>query len=66
MQGRPASGPISLLRGLLNIRLNVIEPARKKGMPQWEQALRVDHYLSVEVQVGSQTGRTYGHQILAR
>ncbi len=52
MQGRPASGPISLLRGLLNIRLNVIEPARKKGMPQWEQALRVDHYLSVEVQVG--------------
>ncbi|MCP1243513.1 recombinase [Acetobacter lambici] len=52
MQGRPASGPISLLRGLLNVRLNVIEPSRGSGMPQWEQALRVDHYLSVEVQVG--------------
>lgn len=52
MQGRPASGPISLLRGLLNVRRNVIEPARQNGMPLWEQALRVDHYLSVEVQVG--------------
>lgn len=52
MQGRPASGPISLLRGLLNVRQNVIEPARNNGMPRWEQALRVDHYLSVEVQVG--------------
>ncbi len=52
MQGRPASGPVSLLRGLLNVRRNVIEPARDKGMPRWEQALRVDHYLSVEVQVG--------------
>ncbi|MFT8417226.1 MAG: recombinase [Acetobacter sp.] len=52
MQGRPASGPISLLRGLLNVRRNVVEPARNGGMPRWEQALRVDHYLSVEVQVG--------------
>ncbi|POF62904.1 recombinase [Novacetimonas maltaceti] len=52
MQGRPASGPISLLRGLLNIRAHVIAPARDTGMPLWEQALRVDHYLSVEVQVG--------------
>ncbi|WP_338333558.1 recombinase [Acetobacter sp. LMG 32666] len=52
MQGRPASGPISLLRGLLNVRRNVIEPSQGKGMPRWEQALRVDHYLSVEVQVG--------------
>ncbi|GAN71053.1 hypothetical protein ASY01nite_20600 [Acetobacter syzygii] len=52
MQGRPASGPISLLRGLLNIRTHVIEPAKRKQMPRWEQALRVDHYLSVEVQVG--------------
>lgn len=52
MQGRPASGPISLLRGLLNVRVHVIEPARSNGMPKWEQALRVDHYLSVEVQVG--------------
>ncbi|OUI92749.1 recombinase [Acetobacter indonesiensis] len=52
MQGRPASGPISLLRGLLNIRDHVIEAARQSPMPLWEQALRVDHYLSVEVQVG--------------
>ena len=52
MQGRPASGPISLLRGLLNIRAHVIASARDTGMPLWEQALRVDHYLSVEVQVG--------------
>ncbi|MEG3349006.1 recombinase [Novacetimonas sp. GS1] len=52
MQGRPASGPISLLRGLLNIRRHVIEAGRDKAMPLWEQALRVDHYLSVEVQVG--------------
>lgn len=52
MQGRPAAGPVSLLRGLLHVRQNVIEPARKNGMPRWEQALRVDHYLSVEVQVG--------------
>lgn len=52
MQGRPAAGPISLLRGLLNIRRTVIEPARKRSMPRWEQALRVDHHLSVEVQVG--------------
>ncbi|MFT8711711.1 recombinase [Komagataeibacter rhaeticus] len=52
MQGRPASGPVSLLRGLLNVRRHVIEAARAGGMPLWEQALRVDHYLSVEVQVG--------------
>ncbi|MCE2564061.1 recombinase [Komagataeibacter sp. FNDCF1] len=52
MQGRPASGPVSLLRGLLNVREHVIGVARAGGMPLWEQALRVDHYLSVEVQVG--------------
>lgn len=52
MQGRPASGPVSLLRGLLNVRQHVIEAAREGMMPLWEQALRVDHYLSVEVQVG--------------
>ncbi|NHN89502.1 recombinase [Acetobacter conturbans] len=52
MQGRPASGPVSLLRGLLNVRQHVIEAARENAMPLWEQALRVDHYLSVEVQVG--------------
>ena len=57
MQGRPASGPISLLRGLLNIRRHVIEASRGRdpeaeAMQPWEQALLADHHLSVEVQVG--------------
>ena len=57
MQGRPASGPISLLRAFLNIRRHVIDPARARdrdgpALQPWEQALLVDHYLSVEVQVG--------------
>ncbi len=52
MQGRPASGPVSLLRGFINIRRAIIEPARAGAMPPWEQALRIDHHLSVEVQVG--------------
>jgi hypothetical protein len=54
MQGRPASGPISILRALLNIRRQVIEPARSQGadLPPWAQAMLVDHHLSVEVQVG--------------
>ena len=57
MQGRPASGPVSLMRAFLNIRREVIEPARARdpegeALAPWEQALRVDHHLSVEVQVG--------------
>jgi hypothetical protein len=57
MQGRPASGPLSLLRGLVAIRREVIAPARARdaegeAMRPWEQALRIDHLLSVEVQVG--------------
>jgi hypothetical protein len=54
MQGRPASGPVSILRALLNIRRQVIEPARSRGadLPPWAQAMLVDHHLSVEVQVG--------------
>ncbi|GGJ40387.1 recombinase [Neoroseomonas lacus] len=57
MQGRPASGPLSLLRAFLNLRQHVIEPARHRGpadeaLAPWEQALLVDHHLSVEVQVG--------------
>ena len=52
MQDRPASGPVSLVRALLNIRRDVIAPARARSMPMWEQALRLDHHLSVEVQVG--------------
>ncbi len=53
MQGRPASGPVSLLRAFLNIRQHVIAPARAGfALERWEQALRLDHYLSMEVQVG--------------
>jgi len=57
MQGRPASGPLSPLRAFLNLRHQVIEPARSRaegdaGLAPWEQALLVDHHLSVEVQVG--------------
>ncbi|MCB4823041.1 recombinase [Roseicella aerolata] len=57
MQGRPASGPLSLMRGFVSLRHHVIEPARHRSpadeaLAPWEQALLVDHYLSVEVQVG--------------
>ena len=57
MQGRPASGPLSLMRAFVNLRQHVIEPARHRAaadeaLAPWEQALLVDHYLSVEVQVG--------------
>jgi hypothetical protein len=50
MQDRPASGPISLMRAFLNLRNHVIETTT--DMPLWEQAMRVDHYFSMEVQVG--------------
>jgi ribonucleoside-triphosphate reductase (formate) len=50
MQNRPASGPVSLLRAFLNIRRHVIDAAAT--LEPWEQALRIDHHLSVEVQVG--------------
>jgi ribonucleoside-triphosphate reductase (formate) len=50
MQNRPASGPVSLLRAFLNIRRYVIDAAAT--LEPWEQALLVDHHLSVEVQVG--------------
>ena len=57
MQGRPAPGPLSLLRGLLRLRQQVIGPARARdpvgeALQPWEQALLVDHLLSVEVQGG--------------
>ncbi len=53
MQGRPASGPQSLMRAVMAIRRDVIEPARDGRLPDpWEQAMLVDHHLSVEVQVG--------------
>lgn len=57
MQGRPASGPMSLIRAFNNIRDQVILPARQRDpalpvMRPWEQAMVLDHILSVEVQVG--------------
>ncbi len=57
LQGRPAPGPLSLLRGLVRLRRHVITPARHRdpageAMQPWEQALRVDHCLSAEVQAG--------------
>ena len=48
MQDRPASGPLSVMRAFDNIRRHVVG----KGMDLWKQAMYVDHYLSVEVQVG--------------
>ena len=50
MQNRPASGPISLMRVFLNIRNSIVNSPI--DMPLWEQALRVDHQASIEVQVG--------------
>jgi ribonucleotide reductase alpha subunit len=52
MQGRPASGPLSLMRAFLNVRIHVVDYSRDERLPRWQQALTVDHYLSVEVQVG--------------
>ncbi len=52
MQGRPASGPLSLMRAFVNLRAQVIEPAKSRELAPWEQAMLVDHHLSVEVQVG--------------
>jgi len=57
MQGRPASGPLSLLRAFVTLRREVIEAARDRdpageAMRPWEQALRADHILSTEVQLG--------------
>ena len=53
MQGRPASGPLSLMRAFANLRRHVITAARAPDGPaKWEQALLADHHLSVEVQVG--------------
>jgi hypothetical protein len=53
MQGRPASGPLSLMRAIMAIRRDVVARARDGSLPDpWEQAMLVDHFLSVEVQVG--------------
>jgi len=50
MQNRPASGPVSIMRAFINIRNHVIKS--DLSMSLWEMALRIDHYFSVEVQVG--------------
>lgn len=57
MQERPASGPLSVMRGFINIRNKVVPHAKLRdpngpAWHPWEQAMHVDHYLSVEVQVG--------------
>ncbi|MDJ0389513.1 recombinase [Roseomonas sp. E05] len=57
MQGRPAPGPLSLLRALTRLRERVIAPARARdrageALQPWEQALLVDHILALEVQSG--------------
>lgn len=52
MQGRPASGPISLMRAFAHAWQRVVIPAKTTGMPRWEQAMRLDHEFSTEVQVG--------------
>lgn len=48
MQNRPASGPLSIMRGFYNIQEYVVGQC----MELWRQAMHVDHYFSVEVQVG--------------
>ena len=50
MQDRPASGPLSVMSAFINTRNQVIN--NPTPIPLWEQALRIDHYFSVEVQVG--------------
>ncbi|HTN09394.1 MAG TPA: recombinase [Acetobacteraceae bacterium] len=52
MQNRPASGPLSLLRAFARIREMIATAQTAPGLALWEQAMLVDHHLSVEVQVG--------------
>lgn len=52
MQDRPASGPLSLLRAFARIREVIAAARTPPGLALWEQAMLVDHHLSVEVQVG--------------
>ena len=52
MQGRPASGPLSLLRAFARIRDVIAAAQAGPALALWEQAMLVDHHLSVEVQVG--------------
>ena len=52
MQDRPASGPLSLLRTFARIRDVIAAAQAGPALALWEQAMLVDHHLSVEVQVG--------------
>ena len=56
MQDRPASGPLSVMRAFINIRNKVVVAGQHGLKPlmdrPWFQAMHVDHYTSVEVQVG--------------
>lgn len=60
MQDRPASGPLSVMRAFINVRNKVVLKAQNPEvfsdgdlmlMP-WYQNMHVDHFFSVEVQVG--------------
>jgi len=46
-QGRPASGPIPLMRAFLKVA-----SIRGSGMPPWKQALFIDHYLAASTILG--------------
>lgn len=47
LQGRPASGPVSLMNALANIY-----SIKNAGMKPWKQALFIDHYTAACVQLG--------------
>ncbi|HET9020027.1 MAG TPA: hypothetical protein VFN46_10590 [Acetobacteraceae bacterium] len=62
MQGRPAPGPLSLLRAFLRVREDVIAPARVRDpagdtLQPWEQALRIDHILPSRCRVAARAAR---------
>lgn len=48
MQNRPSSGPVPFMEALVEIMIMV----RGRGLPKWEQAMRVDHALAACVAVG--------------
>lgn len=47
MQGRPASGPISLMNAIAKVA-----STKSSGMKPWKQALFIDHYVAAAVQFG--------------
>jgi len=46
-QGRPASGPLPLMRAIMKVQ-NI----KGAGMPLWKQALYIDHYLASAIIIG--------------